>query len=479
MSHSIVDLDSPWGLPTSHTLISEHMQSAGYQTHLYGKWDIGHHDKAYWPVARGFDSYFGLLVKTYTGSNSYETHACGTGYTDLVQDLDNAYGYEGNYSTTMFGDAAAAQVMAHDSSLGPLFMYIAFNAMHAPVSLPDDFEESDDYATITEGLTWSKRKEFAAGLWMGDQAIDSVVTALKARDMYEDTVIIATSDNGGPSNSAGGPNGANNYPLRGYKGNVFDGGMRVPAFIHYPNGGAAMNGTTIDYVFHAADWVPTLVNGLAAKDWSMTTDGVNQWDMVTGVTQGPVRNETLLWLDYMSSGWGAILVGDYKFMKQGCKVWYDTDGSSYAMGDEDCSGDDDDVSAYYRIYNLATDPEETTNLYGNSDYADVQSKLEERYCHYYNNVMTDNVYQEADKTGAFTAMEANDNFLTYWLEDTDASVLYPKSDYDFSLCDAYVTTATEALDETQVAPHGQHVTTHVNSAGESLLSDYMSDGPRL
>ena len=175
---SIVDLDSPWGLPTSHKLLSDQMRSAGYQTHLFGKWDIGHHDPTYWPTERGFDSYFGLLVKTYTGDNAYSTHACGTSYTDLVQDMSNAYGYDGNYSTTMFGDAAAAQVMAHDASLGPLFVYLAFNGMHAPVSLPADFTESVDYAAVTDGLSWSKRQEFAAGLYVGDQAIAKIVCKL-------------------------------------------------------------------------------------------------------------------------------------------------------------------------------------------------------------------------------------------------------------------------------------------------------------
>ena len=82
-------------------------------------------------------------------------------------------------------------------------MYLAFNGMHAPVSLPDDFTSSEAYATATAGLTWDMRKSFAAGLSVADSAIESVVEALKAKSMYEDTVMIVTSDNGGPSNTAG------------------------------------------------------------------------------------------------------------------------------------------------------------------------------------------------------------------------------------------------------------------------------------
>ena len=108
--------------PIIHVLPHKTPPLCRYQTHFLGKWDIGHHDADYWPTNRGFDSYFGMLVKTFTGSNSYSTHACGNDYTDLVEDLGNAYGYDGNYSSTMFGDAAVKVVEGYDSSDGSLFM---------------------------------------------------------------------------------------------------------------------------------------------------------------------------------------------------------------------------------------------------------------------------------------------------------------------------------------------------------------------
>lgn len=223
----------------------------------------------------------------------------------------------------------------------------------------------------------------------------------------------------------------------------------------------------------------------------------------------------------MSAGWGALIVGDYKFMKQGCKLWYTPTGKEYSMDGEDCSGDDDDVSAYYRIYNLAEDPYEETNLYGNADYSDIQDVLIERYCYYYNDVMTDNVYQDGDKDGAYDAMDANDNFLTYWMTDATDSSAYPKSDYTYDMCASYANPINpltgevepvfvaegdkkenlknerqkkqqqqggkkakkanhiglpmSELDAVGVGQPDSRIIEHLNSAGTSVLYDYLSD----
>lgn len=259
---------------------------------------MGFYSPTQWPLHRGFDTFLGLI----TDSFDYNTHECcnnGTDYDedselfDLHMGMEN-YEYDDaecdRYSTNMFAAKAVNTITTHgeSGSSNPLFIYLAYNAPHATVSLPDWTEDGLDYTltanyTILQSklnLTWAKRKTYAAALNIIDEQTKRVYKALDENGYFGgshgDTTIVVTSDNGAPSKQAGGVNGGNNWPLRGEKGSNWDGGLRVPAFVWSTLIPHHQRGVTIDSLFHSTDWMNTLVGGVAGINVTVG-DGYNMW----------------------------------------------------------------------------------------------------------------------------------------------------------------------------------------------------------
>ncbi len=114
-----------YGLATDERLLPQDLKAAGYETDLIGKWHLGHADRKYWPLARGFDHHYGPLL----GEIDYFTHE-QHGVLDWFRDGKPVQ--EPGYSTTLLGDAAVKLIETHDPKV-PLFLDLAFNAPHAPV----------------------------------------------------------------------------------------------------------------------------------------------------------------------------------------------------------------------------------------------------------------------------------------------------------------------------------------------------------
>lgn len=115
----------------------------------------------------------------------------------------------------------------------------------------------------------NKRRKLLALVTMLDEAIGRIVEQLKEYNMLEDTVIGFTSDNGGPVYQSG-----QNYPLRGSKATIFEGGTRVRAFLNVPDNKPHVN----DGMFHAVDWMPTLIGAALDQDNELAgVDGMNHW----------------------------------------------------------------------------------------------------------------------------------------------------------------------------------------------------------
>ena len=190
----------------------------------------------------------------YRGAEDYATvapdvtgHGC---YFDLRDGVEPAPGYWGQYTTYIFRDRALDLVGRHRAD-EPMFLTLAFNAVHEPVWAPDDaYERYPELHNVTNGL----RRRFSAALRLVDESVDALVQRLHDKKMYRDSVLVVVSDNG-----ANPEHGGSNWPLRGSKGYLFEGGVRVPAFIHAPRYVPA--GATYDGIFHISDWLPTLVEG--------------------------------------------------------------------------------------------------------------------------------------------------------------------------------------------------------------------------
>jgi arylsulfatase I/J len=185
-----------------------------------------------------------------------------------------------------------ANILAHDPATdGPLFAFHATHSVHVPLEVvPDAFER---FAS----LDFEPRRAEHAMVFNVDREIGRIIQALKEKDMYNDTLIIFTSDNGGMLDDKG-TAGGNNFPLRGGKGSNWQGGIQVPAFI---SGGVvpeAMRGTSLGGLMTAWDWYATLVEGVAGLDPTdkqaaaaglPPIDSVNQLDYLLGKTTTPPR----------------------------------------------------------------------------------------------------------------------------------------------------------------------------------------------
>merc|ERR1712142_106148 len=136
-----------------------------------------------------------------------------------------------------------------------------------------------------------------------DKAVGQVVTALKKSDMLANTVIVFMSDNGGPVNT-----GASNYPLRGSKGSLWEGGTRTPAFITGHNLGARIE----ERMFHITDWVPTLLDMVGVRYQRKGLDGVSHWDSLAANNSHWGREDMLY--NVVTRSKGAMRVGDWKLI---------------------------------------------------------------------------------------------------------------------------------------------------------------------
>eukprot|EP00933_Yihiella_yeosuensis_P041593 TRINITY_DN35998_c0_g1_i1.p1 TRINITY_DN35998_c0_g1~~TRINITY_DN35998_c0_g1_i1.p1 ORF type:complete len:548 (-),score=87.59 TRINITY_DN35998_c0_g1_i1:132-1775(-) len=248
-------------LPLNETLMPEILKKAGYTSHATGKWHLGFHKWAHTPTFRGFDSFVGF----YTGGEDYFTHKC-SGRFDLRRDMSPRCGKAcsqvswqdvGRYSTHLYTEEASRVIAGFDSASGPLFLYLAYQATHSPGQVPSSYADAYN-GTIKD----EKRRVFAGMLSCLDEGIGNVTRALKQKGMLENTIIVFTTDNGGPIGVVGGDFvGSENYPLRGGKHSIWEGGTRGTAVLWAGRDARvlpeAKRGTTVQNLMHGVDWLPT------------------------------------------------------------------------------------------------------------------------------------------------------------------------------------------------------------------------------
>ncbi len=226
-------------LPMEATLLPQHLKQLGYQTVMIGKWHLGEGREEYAPHKRGFDYFYGFLG----GFIDHYTHLTSGGQLDWQRNGKSVR--EEGYSTDLFTDDAIKQIKSRDKSK-PLFMYLAYDAPHAPLQAPESVVKS--YAHISNPV----RRTFAAMVDHNDAQIARVLAAVEAEGMANDTLIIWASDNGPPL-----PGGATAGGLRGDKASSFEGGQRVPAIAYWP--GHLTGGKKLESVVSVMDWFPTLI----------------------------------------------------------------------------------------------------------------------------------------------------------------------------------------------------------------------------
>jgi arylsulfatase A-like enzyme len=280
-----------FGLPAEEATLAEILRGAGYRTGLMGNWHLGN-VKGKSPVARGFDEFYGF----WGGLHPYNRAGNPEGM-NTIRKGDEPFP-EKEYLTDAIGREAAGFVDRNHEK--PFFLYVAFNAVHTPMQAPEKYLER------FKGVEDRKRRVMLAMLSAMDDAVGGVLGKLREHKIEENTLVFFISDNGGPTEA----NGSGNAPLSGYKGQLFEGGIRVPFFVQWKGHGAA--GRAIDRPVIALDIFATAVSLGGAKA-PKGTDGVDLAPWLEGKKEGEVH-ERLFWR--YSPQW-AVREGDWKLMGLG------------------------------------------------------------------------------------------------------------------------------------------------------------------
>ncbi|SDW92465.1 Por secretion system C-terminal sorting domain-containing protein [Lutibacter oricola] len=402
------DITTTLGPDTNETYFPKILQNSNYNTAAFGKWHLGFVDGSYQPLDRGFDYFFGFLGggKEYF-ENSYETNFYNTnttpwtpkgtvtneykdplwrnrGYVDYTEfsNLPNE-----DYLTDLLTDEAIAYATANAPSSDPYFMYLSYNAPHTPLQAPDAeraqfLVDNPNFYNLVRNSAYmynanqvnDDKMEKAVRDEIGDTAYDALspedqaaAILAKREETIEDftqkrityatmvsnldtnigrlidaldnditefnnTLIIFLSDNGGYTYSKG----AVNYPLDALKGSVKEGGHKVPMFIHWPNQISAPS--TSNHQVSALDLYPTLVNLAGGTiPATKTLDGVNFMDAILAGNDPRPDKSLAIIRPYFGFHNGGMSMGQWKIVKTG-------------------------GNGAWRLYNILTDPGETTDL---------------------------------------------------------------------------------------------------------------------
>lgn len=278
-----MSLDSP--------TLPERLKYLGYSTHMIGKWHLGFCNWRHTPTQRGFDSFMGF----FNGGEDYYKHTKENAY-DFWLNNGVYHPPRREYSTKTFTKRAVRLFKHHKDKKNPLFLYLSYQSVHTPLQVPRKYENL--YSHIQN----KDRRTYNGMVTAMDQSIGTILSALNKYKMLHNSIIVFTTDNGGAAHIAG-----SNLPLRGSKTTLWEGGTRGVAFVYSKR--LFKKAYTHNGLFHAVDWVPTLV-AAAGGEQDKSLDGINQWSMIRGGK--PSKRKGFVYSIGDKSA--AIRVGDYKLI---------------------------------------------------------------------------------------------------------------------------------------------------------------------
>ncbi|CAK8673932.1 unnamed protein product [Clavelina lepadiformis] len=375
LQHLVITPPQPNGLGLDNIILPQQLKHCGYSTYMVGKWHLGFYKTEYLPWNRGFDYYYGYL----TGGEDYYTKyrcfgkLCGYDMTSLKGPTNETYG---EYSAHLFARKTEEVIKAHDKT-HPMFLYVALQSVHSPMEVPESYAKP---------FSWIKNKNrrIHGGMILAmDEAVKNITNSLKSAGMWDNTLLIFSTDNGGQVFAGG-----NNWPLRGNKVTLWEGGIRGVGFVHgsmlkVPNPNTKPNTALI----HISDWLPTILS--AAKcpliSGSQQLDGFDQWDTIQKYTPSK-RSEILHNIDplnrvpipdphsmFVRKGFNtlikaAIRMGDWKLItgNPGFEKWVEPPELKNEISDEvlttDYENDKNLPSKTVHLFNIAKDPYERNEL---------------------------------------------------------------------------------------------------------------------
>lgn len=285
--------DPKAGLPITETTLPQVLKTAGYVTGCVGKWHLGGHPSQH-PNKRGFDEYFGMLG----GGHIYNPGAKGGVEYVIPLDRNGQKEEMKEYLTDTLAKEASAYIERHKTE--PWFLYLAFNTPHTPL------QTKDEYLARVKHIEDETRRNYAAMVVALDEAVGGVLKTLHDEGLEENTLVWFFSDNGGPT----GVTKANNSPLRGVKGQLFEGGVHVPFVVSWPK--RLPKGRDFSHPVHSLDVFVTAVSLTGAKAPEQhKPEGVNLIPFLSGDTKD-APHERLFWRH--SNGSWAVREGNWKLL---------------------------------------------------------------------------------------------------------------------------------------------------------------------
>lgn len=290
------------GPPLDRPTIASVFQALGYRTKLVGKWHLGE-PGVHGPLQHGYDEFFGIVE----GAADYFRHNMVAGGKEVGIGLarDNAKTEASGYLTDLFGDEAVRSIEASGNK--PLFMSLHFNAPHWPWEGREDEAASRTIANSrhNDGGSLAKYREMVEVM---DDNVAKVLAALERTGKAPNTIVVFTSDNGGERFSE-------TWPFIGKKGEVLEGGIRVPLLVRWTDQIEA--GSSSEQVMASMDFLPTLVamaGGSIPKANSL--DGLDLSAQLIG--RAPPVERTLFWR-FNAGNQAAVRKGAWKYVKLGGK----------------------------------------------------------------------------------------------------------------------------------------------------------------
>ena len=328
------------GLPFGTVTVAKALTEAGYKTAITGKWHLG--SKAEWgPNHFGFDHSYGSMAGGVTPWSHFYKKGPYSKTWHRNQTLINEKGHV----TDLLANEAVEWIEKQTDGK-PFFLYAPFTAVHLPVREPQVWLDR-----VPKEITGEVARHYAASILHLDDAVGRIVEAVEKAGKADNTLIVLTSDNGGstaenndtkyPNINDDFPNGrlpGSNLPLRGKKGDLYEGGTRVPTIIRWP--GTIAAGTANETPVHIVDWMPTFC-ALAESDADaakLKWDGANLWPILSDTGSFPERSLYSAGVHFRSQ---ALRDGDWKLI-----LFKSNDGEERRT----------------ELYNIAEDPNEENNL---------------------------------------------------------------------------------------------------------------------
>ncbi len=279
------------GMDKNEATIADAMKLAGYHTSVFGKWHLGERPE-FRPNQRGFDYFWGFLAG---GRNYFHNPSDDQpGEVRSIRENDVFTTFDG-YLTDVLGDKLIDYIEEHKDN--PFFVYWSTNAPHTPM------QATEDDLALFEG---HPRQILAAMMWSLDRTVGNIIDKLEQEGLLDNTLIFFLSDNGGAHN-----NQSSNGPLKGWKGNKYEGGCRVPFFVHWP--ASFQGGRRFDGLTSALDIFATSIDaaGINSDDLPNPLDGVSLLPYLKGEKQGNPHEQLFFRKDQMAS----IRQGDHKLIR--------------------------------------------------------------------------------------------------------------------------------------------------------------------